>query len=699
MKGYLHRLFAGAFLVAVALLPAPADAESTRVALVIGNGDYDASLGRLRNPANDAKLMARSLKKLGFEVSLAIDIDQKEMKRRIRDFGEALSGAGPNAVGLFYYAGHGLQVDGENFLLPVSAQIEAERDVELEAVSANAVLAQMQYGNSNGVNLVFLDACRNNPLSRGFRSATRGLARVDAPRGSFVGYSTAPGEVSVDGEGDNSPYTLALTEELLRPGEAIEEVHRAVRLKVLAATSEQQTPWDSSSLTATVILAGAAQPAIVAQTPAPAPAAVVAAPSSGSHETENLYWQSVLASNNPAMFQAYLKKYPNGQYADLAVLKLEELSGKMPSNTDSAMAAAAPAPAPVPAVVTPAAPAAKVHDFGIIEMNGAYIADKNANIRAEPNTKAKIVGKLTSQQSVIVTGRTQDAAWLQVASAAGPGYVSAQLLKTDPSVALRTPAPTPEPEPMAPAPKANALRLSDKLRPEIEKYLANSAKQKGNYRFLAVNAAGDKLGLSIGCKIQKTSWGGWAAEGCGEEADARQLAIDTCGSDCRVIFKGAEKVGDFEIDWVKNDGSTEPADLVAAAPEGETPESVNPGSQPEESAEPAAVEIPVKTASAAPEDDSVMRISESLRPKIEQYLANSESQTGNYRFLALNQAGDKLGLSIGCKIKKTSWGGWASEGCGDEAAAARLAVDTCGSDCRIIFKGAEKVGRFEIEWY
>jgi hypothetical protein len=339
-------------------------------------------------------------------------------------------------------------------------------------------------------------------------------------------------------------------------------------------------------------------------------------------------------------------------------------------------------------------PTATTNDVGLIEMDGAYIATKNANIRAEPNTKAKIVGKLKSQDRIVVTGRTQDAAWLQVASAAGPGYVSADLLKTDPSVALRTPAPAPEPEPVAPAPKANALRLSEALRPDIEKYLANSLEQRGNYRFLAVNAAGDKLGLSIGCKIKKTSWGGWAAQGCGEEADARQLAIDTCGSDCRVIFKGAEKVGDFEIDWVKSDGSTEPADLVAAAPKSETPEN-----EAEESAEPAAVEVPVKTASAAPEDDSVLRISESLRPEIEQYLANSKKQTGNYRFLALNQAGDKLGLSIGCKIKKTSWGGWASEGCGDEAAAARLAVDTCNDNCRIIFKGAEKVGRFEIEWY
>ena len=680
MRACLNRLLAGAFVIIVAVLPGMALADSGRVALVIGNGDYDSSIGRLRNPTNDAKLIAKTLQQLGFSVTLALDVDQKQMKRQIRDFGDALRQAGSDGIGLFYYAGHGLQVNGENYLLPIGAQIEAEGDVDIEAVSASTVLSQMQFAN-NSVNIVFLDACRNNPLSRGFRSTERGLARVDAPRGSFVGYSTAPGEVSVDGTGQNSPYSLALSEELLKPGEAIEAVHRAVRLKVLEATNKQQTPWDSSSLTATVTLAGAPAPAVQI----PAPVAAEVAPVADSR-AEILYWESAQASNNPAVFKAYLKQFPNGIYAALAQAKLDELSGGNVQVAESTRSKPDLMTAPQQSTLPqPAAPA-------IIAEGGDYVALKSANIRAKPDAAAKIIGKLKVRETVTVTGRTPDAAWLQVATGTGTGYVSAKLLQPGekPVIAAVATAPVAEPAAVTAAPSGKVLRLSEALRPEIEKYLANSVEQRGNYRFLAVNAAGDKLGLSIGCKIKKSSWGGWAAEGCGEETDARQLAMDTCGSDCRVIFKSAEKVSDFEIEWVKSDGSTEPADLVAAAPE----------SQPAESAaEPAAIETPVKTASAAPENESVRRISESLRPEIEKYLANSKKQTGNYRFLALNKAGDKLGLSIGCKIKKTSWGGWASEGCGDEAAAARLAVDTCGGDCRIIFKGAEKVGRFEIEWY
>jgi uncharacterized caspase-like protein len=223
-----------------ALLLAPAAAlADARVALIIGNGDYGGDLGTLKNPTNDAALMADTLKGLGFDVALVENADQKAMKRAIREFGQKLRNTGTGGIGLFYYAGHGLQVDGENYLLPIGAQIEAEGDVELEAVSANSVLSQMQYAG-NAVNLVFLDACRNNPLARNFRSSTRGLARVDAPRGSFVGYSTAPGDVSTDGDADNSPYTLALVDAIKQPGTSIEEAHRAVRAKVLAATNQRR---------------------------------------------------------------------------------------------------------------------------------------------------------------------------------------------------------------------------------------------------------------------------------------------------------------------------------------------------------------------------------------------------------------------------------------------------------------------------
>ncbi|TDQ84522.1 formylglycine-generating enzyme required for sulfatase activity [Dongia mobilis] len=247
-----------------------------RLALVIGNSNYGQEMGRLANPANDAELMAATLQKLGFEVTRLVDADQKQMKRAIADFGSALLAAGPDAAGLFFYAGHGIQIAGENYLIPLKAEIEKEADAEIEAVSANWVLTQMEFAG-NRINIVILDACRNNPMARSMRSASRGLARMDAPKGSFIAYSTAPGEVAADGDGRNSPYTAALAKSMLQPGIAIEETFRNTRVSVLQATGEKQVPWESSSLTGAFFFQAGSAPAAAAA-PAPAqPAAQVAA--------------------------------------------------------------------------------------------------------------------------------------------------------------------------------------------------------------------------------------------------------------------------------------------------------------------------------------------------------------------------------------------------------------------------------------
>jgi formylglycine-generating enzyme required for sulfatase activity len=232
-------------LMLVAAMPALAE---PRIALVIGNSNYGGDLGRLPNPVNDAELMSSTLRKLGFQVIKVTDADQRQMKRAIADFGTKLANAGSQAVGLFYYAGHGLQIDGENYIIPVHADIEKAADVDIEAVAASGVLKQMQLAE-NAVNIVILDACRNNPLSRGMRSATQGLARMDAPTGSILAYSTAPGETAADGNGKDSPYTVALAQAMLKPGIAIEETFRDARVEVLQQTDKQQVPWESSSLT------------------------------------------------------------------------------------------------------------------------------------------------------------------------------------------------------------------------------------------------------------------------------------------------------------------------------------------------------------------------------------------------------------------------------------------------------------------
>jgi formylglycine-generating enzyme required for sulfatase activity len=235
-----------ALLAVALLLPAGVQAAETRIALVVGNSAYAS--GPLLNPANDARLVAQALSQLGFEVIERRDADQNTMKRAIQEFGERLDKGGPQAVGLFYYAGHGVQLNGRNYLIPTKANIEREGDVEIEAVSADWVIEQMRYAR-NRLNIVILDACRNNPFNRSMRSADRGLASMDAPAGILIAYSTAPGAVAEDGSGRNSPYTTALTRAMLEVHQPLEQVFKHVRADVMGATAGKQVPWEASSLT------------------------------------------------------------------------------------------------------------------------------------------------------------------------------------------------------------------------------------------------------------------------------------------------------------------------------------------------------------------------------------------------------------------------------------------------------------------
>lgn len=219
--------------------------EQRKLALLIGNAEYLSA--PLDNPVNDARLIGNTLKSLGFEVYIQENADQKTMKRAIRDFGEKLESAGGDAVGFFYFSGHGLQSEGENYLQPIGAEVRGEADVEIEMVSANAILKQMEFAR-NGLNIVVLDACRTNPFSRGFRSPQNGLVDMAAPTGSILAYATAPGTVAYDGRGDNSPYAGALAEAMLMPNTPVETVFKTVRISVMDETDEKQVPWESSSL-------------------------------------------------------------------------------------------------------------------------------------------------------------------------------------------------------------------------------------------------------------------------------------------------------------------------------------------------------------------------------------------------------------------------------------------------------------------
>jgi hypothetical protein len=264
-------------LVTLAGLGLPASAES-RIALVIGNGAYK-NAGVLRNPANDARRMAEALGRVGFEVMAFEDLDQTGMKRAVRDFAERLEAAGRDTVGLLFYAGHGVQVSGVNYFIPVDAEIDKESDVAIESISADDVMVALANAR-NRLNIVILDACRNNPFARSFRTASRGLARLDAPVGSLVAFSTAPGQVAADGDGDNSPYTTALVDVLAQPSMKIEDVFKRVRERVYASSGGLQVPWESSSILGDFYFSGdqasAELPPSLA--PMPAPETAVATP-------------------------------------------------------------------------------------------------------------------------------------------------------------------------------------------------------------------------------------------------------------------------------------------------------------------------------------------------------------------------------------------------------------------------------------
>jgi uncharacterized caspase-like protein len=242
-----------ALLLGCSLLPAAADAEK-RVALVIGNAAYVAA-NPLTNPANDAGDMAAALTKLGFDVVLGLDLDKAGFDAKVREFARALDGA---ATGLLFYAGHGLQVAGQNYLVPIDAKLEGERDLDFEAVRLDFILKQMELGRQDKTNIVFLDACRDNPLARnlarsmGTRSASigQGLAQVQTGVGTFISYSTQPGNVAADGKGRNSPFTSALARHMLTEGRNLTAIMIDVRKDVIAATGGQQVPWDHSALTA-----------------------------------------------------------------------------------------------------------------------------------------------------------------------------------------------------------------------------------------------------------------------------------------------------------------------------------------------------------------------------------------------------------------------------------------------------------------
>ena len=310
-------LLMSALLLGAALAPAHAE---TRIALVVGNSGY-GTVSPLDNPSRDARLIAETIEGLGFEVTLLLDATQVDMKRGIAQFGRALRDAGPEATGLFYYAGHGVQSFGANYLLPVDISLSDAADLDLVAVEAQSVLRQMASAR-NRANIVILDACRNNPFSDIPAFNDNGLAEMKAPTGTFLAYATAPGAVALDGLTENSPFTQSLARLLPTPGMPIEQMFKQVRVDVLETTRGLQTPWDSSSLTSNFTFAEA-------QVQSPR-----------DLEAEQ-FWRSVKESRDALQIMLFLRGYGDSAYAAdakalLAEVMEQELAGNAPARSQPA---------------------------------------------------------------------------------------------------------------------------------------------------------------------------------------------------------------------------------------------------------------------------------------------------------------------------------------------------------------------------
>ncbi|MBD2209350.1 caspase family protein [Nostoc linckia FACHB-104] len=288
--------------------PAPnllAVTNQKRVALVIGNSNYQAAIA-LANPGNDAEDVAQTLGELGFEVIKVIDGSQKQMDAALERFSAKLS---QGTVGVFFYAGHGVQVNGENYLIPINAQLAAEKDVVYETLPVGKV--QNAMGKTGTTSIIILDACRDNPFSRRWYRTTnsRGLAPIEAFSSSYIAFATAPGSVAADGEGRNGTFTSFLLKHLKTPNLPIENLFKKVRNEVLKATKGKQQPWDSSSLTDEFFFNPVSTATDTPPTPAPitTPHPPVTAPKPVTPPTNP---PVVATANRPPDFISKLIPYP-----------------------------------------------------------------------------------------------------------------------------------------------------------------------------------------------------------------------------------------------------------------------------------------------------------------------------------------------------------------------------------------------------
>lgn len=370
----------GLLLAVLAVLiaaPAALAQAPRRVALVIGNGAY-ATAGALANTHNDAALVTAALRRAGFTtVTTRTDLSTQNFQKALREFQTQADGA---EVALIYYAGHGIEAKGVNWLIPVDATLSDERALPYEAIDTNLALESVAGAK---VRILLLDACRDNPFGRswkaGTRSVTRGLARVEADDVLIV-FAAAPGERAADGSGVNSPFAEAVARAIPKPGVPVQLLGGVIRDDVMEATGQQQRPFVSASMTGNPFF-------LTGEAATPAPAAVAAPTTAPGESPELTNWKSAERLNTVAAYQAYLAQYPDGSYAAMAKAAITTLKGPQTQVAAAKPQGQAPILAarvgPRQAAATPSAlpPSAKPFDH--------YMAGRQAMDRGDRATAAR----------------------------------------------------------------------------------------------------------------------------------------------------------------------------------------------------------------------------------------------------------------------------------------------------------------------
>src|SRR5215471_17844014 len=410
-----------AVLGAIGCLVATQAIAERRVALVVGNAQY-AHTPALPNPRNDAQDIADTLRKVGFEVTLGYDLDQTKFARIIDDFARALEGAD---VGLFFYAGHGLQVNEKNYLVSTEAKLESTFLVPSETIELDAIIRLMEA--KAGTNLIFLDACRNNPLTDILKrnlaainraiTVGRGLARIEPTgRDTLVAFSAAPGQEAADGHGRNSPFTASLLRHLPKPGLEVSVMLKEVTADVRRETNNAQRPQQLSDMSRTFYFVNA-EPATLPP-PYPPPQAGVGsalvAPADPADPVEVAFWQSAAAANECESIRAYLRRFPNGKFVDLARIAERRLCK---AGLEVAVALPErPTPPPVAPVLTPG-PAAGPAPSSVTQPGGATTNVAVAAPTGAPQPAAPVISPVVAPD-VVDVGRKLQRELLRVGCAA-----------------------------------------------------------------------------------------------------------------------------------------------------------------------------------------------------------------------------------------------------------------------------------------